>query len=373
MGLIYKTLTLDFIKPLATSTGVIKSREILILEWVPQGLDEVFTEFLSDVNKFFYAEAAPLPLPDFSFETAADCTAWLDQNKSSLEEYLNQASIRYVNSWLDKFETIRDNITRFFESESALCPVPEALPSLRFACDSLLLSLILQRSIRTSVFENEDNLWQPVPVNALISDDNLIELLVLNGFQTFKFKVGVNPESELKKLKFIRSNYPDIQIRLDANGGWTTEEAQLWVPKFSELNIEYLEQPVGRDLLFTYCGEIKSYGIPIAADESLRNLADFGRFGALDMPDFAIIKPMIINGLHQTFSLIDTCLRFKVQPVITSTLESGLTRRTLAKIASIFKLFENAHGLATGSLLANDPYDDTKLIKGGFYHMEKGR
>jgi o-succinylbenzoate synthase len=379
MGLSYTVLTLGFVRPLATSSGTFKTRDTMILEWTVSDFPKVPLEspHSSGIDKHILlrSEVAPLPMPGFSSETLNDCIQWVEEHNAELVQYLNMAFERCLNENTDthfvKLSDLRAFICQFFESESGVSPVPDNLPSLRFATDSLLYGLIMIWHNKRSGFlpsSGQTHLLKPIPVNALLTDIHQINALIETGFRTFKVKVGKTPNSELDQIISLRTKYPDIRIRLDANAGWTLEEAREWLPKFSMAGIEYLEQPVGREQLFTQLCELRGYGIPLAADESLRNTADLKRFNTPNLPDVAVIKPMIIKGMHETFTIISTCLHLGIKPVITSTLESGLTRRVLASIASLFELQEHAHGLGTGNLLNEDPFDDANLISGGYYH-----
>jgi o-succinylbenzoate synthase len=377
MGLTFKAYTLDFLKPLITSSGVMKTRDSLILEW---NGPKLLKAGLMNSNSVVRSEAAPLPLPGFSTESVSDCIDWITLFSSELDNYLNEVSMRYFEGFqAESFTTVenfRSRVSSFFQKESSSSPVPESLPSIRFACDSLLLVSFINRDLffgtntAKSINYNNGKRLPPVPVNALAGNIHMVQELVDCGFKTIKFKVGINPEEELHNLLNFRATYPDIGIRLDANAAWSLEQARYWLARFSKIAPDYLEQPVGRQELFDNLGELKGYGVPLAADESLRNIEDFKRFDTHNLPDAAIIKPMVINGLNETFRLIESCVELGVTPVLTSTLESGITRRILARIASIHGLHTHAHGLATGSLLANDPFDDSKLIANGFYHIE---
>ena len=60
----------------------------------------------------------------------------------------------------------------------------------------------------------------------------------------YKIKVGT-PE-DLKLLSFLRTK-SDKLFRVDANAGWTLDEALLIIPKLKELGVELIEQPLAKD------------------------------------------------------------------------------------------------------------------------------
>jgi len=99
-----------------------------------------------------------------------------------------------------------------------------------------------------------------------------------NGFRAIKLKVG---KGGIKKdLERIQAVYnliqDDASLRIDANQGWTLEEAKKIVKEIERQGvlIEILEQPLPRDKI-EESAELKNYTeIPIVVDESVRTSAD---------------------------------------------------------------------------------------------------
>ncbi|MCY7601040.1 mandelate racemase/muconate lactonizing enzyme family protein, partial [Bacillus altitudinis] len=69
------------------------------------------------------------------------------------------------------------------------------------------------------------------------------------GFRTLKIKVGKDDiDTDIQRIKRIREKVgSDIQIRLDANQGWTWKEAIVAIRKMEALDIELVEQPVPKE------------------------------------------------------------------------------------------------------------------------------
>jgi len=61
------------------------------------------------------------------------------------------------------------------------------------------------------------------------------------GVNTFKVKVGTDVSEDLHRLDVVRTLRPRAAIRLDVNGLWSIEEAEIFLN--SVTNIEYVEQP----------------------------------------------------------------------------------------------------------------------------------
>ncbi|XP_020594092.1 L-Ala-D/L-amino acid epimerase isoform X2 [Phalaenopsis equestris] len=103
------------------------------------------------------------------------------------------------------------------------------------------------------------------------------------GFSTLKLKVGKNLSSDVEVLKAIRIVHPDCSFILDANEGYTANEAIEVLEKLNEMGVTpaLFEQPVHRDNWeglhhVTQVAKGK-YGVSVAADESCRSLEDAKR------------------------------------------------------------------------------------------------
>ena len=81
------------------------------------------------------------------------------------------------------------------------------------------------------------------------------------------YKIKVGTEGDLERLHELRK-HTDAVIRVDANSGWTLEEAMIKIPLFKEAGVELIEQPLHKD---DWDGMKKLYAtspLPLIADES---------------------------------------------------------------------------------------------------------
>lgn len=70
---------------------------------------------------------------------------------------------------------------------------------------------------------------------------------VSDGFTTLKMKVGTDAASDVSRVAAVRGAVGDgVAIRLDANQGWTREEAVSVIRALedADLGVEFVEQPV---------------------------------------------------------------------------------------------------------------------------------
>src|SRR6478752_2344782 len=73
---------------------------------------------------------------------------------------------------------------------------------------------------------------------------------VSDGFRTLKMKVGTDASTDVQRVAAVRDAVgPDVGIRLDANQGWTREEAVQVIRalEVADLGVEFVEQPVVAD------------------------------------------------------------------------------------------------------------------------------
>ncbi|MCH8496356.1 MAG: o-succinylbenzoate synthase [Balneolales bacterium] len=341
----YRTL---FSKPLQTATGVINEREGLYLSFDSDGV---------------VVRGETAPLPGFSKESISQVKQLLEVHHGDIFEYLSFVSehILVLDANNSELSTYIGDILSKYTTRSVL---PNLVPSLYFAIDSIIFQMGIHHWYKLS---GSRFTFRKVPLNALVSDAESMNSAYYDGFRTFKLKNSLAIHSDAEKIEYIRNRFQDVSIRLDANGAWDYDTAQRALILFKPGNIEYIEQPLDTSSLVTRGSSLKAFGIPIAADESIRSLADFMTLIQHESCDVVIIKPMMLNGLSEFLEICKMADTHGIKVVVTSSLDTGLARRMYALLASIFLKETHAHGLATGSFLAQDAYPDETLISNGFY------
>lgn len=99
------------------------------------------------------------------------------------------------------------------------------------------------------------------------------------GFLSFKVKVGRDWRSDLRALRAVVAAVPDARFRLDANAGFTFEDASclLRAALDAGMSLECFEQPCARDDWSGMARMTAESTTPIVADESFRSGADLDR------------------------------------------------------------------------------------------------
>ncbi|MBS7616167.1 dipeptide epimerase [Candidatus Bathyarchaeota archaeon] len=120
---------------------------------------------------------------------------------------------------------------------------------------------------------------------------------VKKGFKALKVKVGVNPTEDIERIRLIREAAGEnIQIRIDANQGWTPKQAIEVLNKIEKFNIQFAEQPVPAEDLNGLKEVKQNSPIPIMADESVHSPEDALRL--IEAVDMINIKLMKCGGIH---------------------------------------------------------------------------
>lgn len=99
------------------------------------------------------------------------------------------------------------------------------------------------------------------------------------GFTVLKSKVGSDLDLDLERLRAIRRGHPRCALVLDANEGWSADQALEAVTRLVAEGItpSLLEQPVPRDDWEGLGRVARESGVPVAADESCRTPEDARR------------------------------------------------------------------------------------------------
>ncbi len=179
------------------------------------------------------------------------------------------------------------------------------------------------------------------------------------GFRCLKLKIGgINFNKELAILNDIRSAYPEqsLEIRLDANGAFSKEDALVKLEKLSRFGIHSIEQPLRQGQWEAMAELCRVSPIKIALDEELINVIqepDKRKLLEIILPQYIILKPSLCGGLSGADSWIDLAEEYNIGWWATSALESNVGLDTIANWVSA-KHPAIPQGLGTGELYVNN-------------------
>ena len=214
-----------------------------------------------------------------------------------------------------------------------------------------------------------------IPINGLVwmgSKENMlkqIEEKIDLGFSCIKMKIGaIDFEEELACLKFIRSKYTpeEIEIRVDANGAFSTGEALSKLEQLAEFKLHSIEQPIAVNQLQAMADLCKETPLPIALDEELIGIYyPKEKEALLDKinPQYIILKPSFIGGWKGTQEWIDAAEARDIDWWITSALESNIALNAIAQYTATLHP-KIPQGLGTGGLFTNNIERPLEIRKG---------
>jgi o-succinylbenzoate synthase len=218
-----------------------------------------------------------------------------------------------------------------------------------------------------------------IPVNAVIGAATTEQAIkqaqqaVEAGFQCIKLKVGHDAQQDVERVTVVRASVgPTVQLRLDANEGWTLEQA-MWVLRACEsLDIQYVEQPLAAGDLTGMRELRRRVSVPLAVDEALRDLTSAQLALEAEAADVFVIKPQLAGGLRAGREMITLAQRSRVQCVITGAMEAGIGLAGVAHLAAASPEITTACGLATAGLFVDDLILDGLPIQHGIMSIPTG-
>lgn len=194
---------------------------------------------------------------------------------------------------------------------------------------------------------------------AMDEPEVMAERAKASGLPIIKIKLGGADDEAM--VRAIRSATA-AKLRVDANAGWTREQAAALIPRLAQYDLELVEQPlpVGDVEGLKWLRSLK-LGVPIFADEPIKMARDIvAHAGAIDG---VVIKLMKTGGLREALRAMAVARAHDMQIMISCMVESSLGVTAAAHLASLCDYAD----LDGPLLIANDPYrgvryDGARLI-----------
>jgi o-succinylbenzoate synthase len=323
---------LHFKQPAGTSRGVYTTRKIWLVH-------------LSEGDKTGIGECAPLP--DLS------CDAMGDEQYMAL---LNQFCQKLCETGEIDDDAMRDYPSILFGLETALLHLSSNLSPLTPHHSPLLFDTAFSRG------------EVGIPINGLVWMGNYEEMLqrmeekLAQGFRCVKLKIGaIDFDQELDLIKKIRERFSfhEVELRVDANGGFKYEEALYKLELLSQYNIHSIEQPI-RQGQWAYMAELcRESPLAIALDEELIGVNDPEmKHHMLNIikPRYIILKPSLHGGMMGCREWISIAKDMGIGSWITSALESNIGLNAIAQFTSDVygDNITMPQGLGTGQLFTDN-------------------
>lgn len=325
--------TFHFKQPAGTSRGVYLTRK------------SFFLSLSSEEKQGVVGIGECAPLPDLSCDAMPD------------EEYER---------------ILRENCDMFCQTGVIPIDAMRPYPSMLFGLETALAHW--QANGSTALFDTPFSRGeQGVTINGLVwmgSFEEMyqrIEEKLQAGFHCVKLKIGaIDWQKEIELIRFIRQHFSSqqIELRVDANGGFSPEEAMTKLEQLAQYDIHSIEQPIRQHQWEEMAELCRVTPVPIALDEELIGVNDsIEKERLLDTicPQYIILKPSLHGGMCGSEEWITLARERGINSWVTSALESNIGLNAIAQWAA--KVYMSRwddgeeklpQGLGTGQLFTDN-------------------
>lgn len=188
-----------------------------------------------------------------------------------------------------------------------------------------------------------------------------MEAKLSQGFRCVKLKIGaIDFESELTLIRRLRERFSpgDVELRVDANGGFTPNEAPRRLKELARYGIHSIEQPIRQGQWAEMARLCAATPLPIALDEELVGVNKKEEKAALldtIRPQYIILKPSLHGAFTGAAEWMAMARERGIGYWTTSALESNVGLNAIAQwCAATDGMSAMPQGLGTGQLFVKN-------------------
>jgi L-alanine-DL-glutamate epimerase-like enolase superfamily enzyme len=169
-------------------------------------------------------------------------------------------------------------------------------------------------------------------------------------YPVIKLKLGSDDDES--RVRAVRQARPDARLYIDANAGWTGDQAIANVRWLEKHNIELIEQPLARDQIAAMGALQPHTSIPIVADESVQSLQDVEHLAAVGVKGINL-KLMKLGGLAAALRILHRARELNMKIMLGCMIETSIGVTAMAHLAGLADWLD----LDSPLLISNDPFD----------------
>lgn len=157
------------------------------------------------------------------------------------------------------------------------------------------------------------------------------------GVTCIKVKVGLDPQSDIARVRAVREVCgPNIPVTIDANCGWSIQQARSCLRQLEDCNLLLVEQPIPAGDPSALAELRRDFTPPIMADESVFTLQDAWQLSLHRAADIFSVYPGKHGGIQATSDIIAIARAAGVRCTIGSNLELGIGTAAMLHVAAAF-------------------------------------
>lgn len=210
-------------------------------------------------------------------------------------------------------------------------------------------------------------LW-PTSSGSAEDDLSVIEEYHALGFNTYMLKMGDKPVADdIQRLQQVSGSIPkNVRIMVDANQGWTRQEATQFCNECMQIPLILIEQPLVAADLEGLHQLRKISPCPISVDESIQKAGDTSKILAADAADIFSIKISKNGGLSNSLAIASRVRENGKRVLMNSMIELGITQAASLHLGSTLdNLVDCGHAYMSTLRMADDITDFSDRIQRG--------
>jgi L-alanine-DL-glutamate epimerase-like enolase superfamily enzyme len=193
----------------------------------------------------------------------------------------------------------------------------------------------------------------PLPTSFTIGMDAPEEMARLAAaaatYPVLKIKLG--SDNDPARLAAVRAARPDARLRVDANAGWSADEALARIEELESCGLEMIEQPVAKHDI-SGMGRVQAHTtLPVVADESVQSMEDIEALAAVGVRGINL-KLQKVGGLSPALRMLVRARSLGLRVLLGCMIETSLGTTAMAHLAGLADWLD----LDAPLLITDDPF-----------------